>query len=135
MEPSLEPGDRLLAVRVRRPVRRGDILVFRHPDRPDLWLVKRVVGLPAETVEIRDGAVTVDGAALAEPWAHGETHPGGRWNVPPASAFVLSDARSRTRADGRTLGPVLLDGAYRAVFRYAPARRLGRPHRVGDRSR
>ena len=43
MLPALAPGDGLLAIRVRR-IRRGEIRVFEHPDRPGFWLVKRTTG-------------------------------------------------------------------------------------------
>src|SRR5580692_11081841 len=50
-----------------RDVRRGDIVVFHHPDPP--LLVKRVVGIPGDRVRIEDGRVTVTGVALDEPYA------------------------------------------------------------------
>ena len=50
-----------------REVRRGDIVVFHHPDPP--YLVKRVVGVPGDRIRIEDGRVTVNGAALDEPYA------------------------------------------------------------------
>src|SRR5688572_28302702 len=51
-----------------RPIRRGDIVVFRFPGAPDTDYVKRVVGLPDETVMIRDKRVYIDGMLLEEPW-------------------------------------------------------------------
>jgi signal peptidase I len=50
-----------------RDVERGDIVVFHHPDPP--YLVKRVVGIPGDHIRIEDGRVTVNGAALDEPYA------------------------------------------------------------------
>jgi signal peptidase I len=66
--PSIDlPGDRLLVDREIfsiRPPRRWEIVAFRHPQQADAVLVKRVVGLPGETVEIRDGDVFINGKIL-----------------------------------------------------------------------
>ncbi len=117
MLPSLRPGDRLLCVRLRRPPRRASVVVFEHPERPGFWLVKRVVALPGETVEI-DGVVRIDGVVFPGPWGAEGTPGAGRWEVGAGEMFVLSDARLRTRADSRTFGPVPIAGAYRPLLRY-----------------
>lgn len=117
MSPALQPGDRYLARRVRKP-RRGAVVFFPHPDRVSFWLAKRVVGLPGESVELVDGEVWVDDEVLAEPWTVDSTSPPGTWRIPDRHLFVLSDARSRTLADSRTWGAVPLDEVYAAVFRY-----------------
>jgi signal peptidase I len=132
MSPVLQPGDYLLTLPLRP--RRGDVVVFEHPHRPGFMLVKRVVGLPGEIVEISEGGVAVDGRRLAEPWTADDTHPDGRWILGPGNVFVLSDARSRSTADGRTLGPIA--GGNRSdvvVLRYWPLRRAGRLRRGRDR--
>lgn len=117
MSPALEPGDRFLARRLHRP-RRGAIVFFPHPERSDFWLAKRVVGLPGEVVEIADGEVLVDGNVLLERHTVDPAGPPGRWRIPDRHAFVLSDARHRTRADSRTFGPIPLHEAHVAVLRY-----------------
>ncbi len=121
MAPDLTPGDRIMARRLRRP-RRGLVVFFEHPQRPAFWLVKRLIGLPGETVTIEQGAVAVDGTGLAEPWATGPTSPPGSWQIPGGHMFVLSDAREATLADSRTLGSVAIEGAFRTSFRYRRAR-------------
>lgn len=122
MSPALQPGDRFLARRLRRP-RRGAVVFFPHPDRSQFWLAKRIVGLPGELIEVGDGEVAVDGDVLTEPWTVDATSPSGRWTVPECHVFVLSDARNRTRADSRSLGPIPLDDAYLAVLRYRKGNR------------
>ena len=65
MENTIMPGDRLignrLAYRSKSP-ERGDIVIFRYPDNEEELYVKRVIGLPGETVDIRDGYIYIDGA-------------------------------------------------------------------------
>jgi signal peptidase I len=100
MRPALEPGDGLLAVPLRRP-RRGRLCVVRRPGGGDLWLVKRIAGVPGDVVE-------VDGR---------------RWPVGEGEVFVLSDDREVTRADSRRYGPLPVAGAYRVVLRVPAQRR------------
>lgn len=59
------PGDRVL-VRYTSQVERGDVVMFRYPKEPSVRYLKRVVALPGETVEVRDGIVFVNGAELPE---------------------------------------------------------------------
>src|SRR5207245_5690258 len=59
--------DRLLA---KKPVQRGHVVVFKFPEDPARDFIKRVIGLPGETVEIRDKTVFINGQPLVEPYAH-----------------------------------------------------------------
>ena len=124
MRPSLSPGDYLVAVATTSP-RRGDIVVFPDPERPDRDLVKRVIGLPGEMVTIDGGQVAVDGAILAEPWADGPTLPDDEWRLPDQTVFVLGDNRRISSGDGRSIGPLRVDNMFRVVFRYWPLGSLG----------
>ena len=51
-------------------IRRGDVLVFKYPEQPDRDFIKRVIGLPGETLEVREKKVYINGSPLAEPYAH-----------------------------------------------------------------
>src|SRR2546428_68622 len=85
MEPNLLIGDHLLVNKViyspsalpledrvlaKKPVQRGHVVVFKFPEDPARDFIKRVIGLPGETVEIRDKTVFINGQALVEPYAH-----------------------------------------------------------------
>ncbi len=65
-------GVRIPGTRVRIPgyssVRRGDILVFDQPHEPDLKLVKRLIGVPGDTVSMKDGVLTINGQVQGEPY-------------------------------------------------------------------
>jgi signal peptidase I len=53
-----------------RDIRRGDIVVFKYPDQPERDFIKRVIGLPGETIELRNKRVFVNGNPLDEPYVH-----------------------------------------------------------------
>ena len=121
MSPTLREGDWVFATKVSGTPRRGDIVVFRHPDDRDFELVKRVVGLPGEQVTIANGQVHVDGEVLAEPWADGPALPDGEWSLGVDRIFVLGDARSLSVADSRHLGAIsIARGFWKVGMRYWP---------------
>jgi signal peptidase I len=64
------PADGERAVLPMRDVRRLDIVVFKYPDEPERDFIKRVIGLPGETVELRNKKVYINGQALDEPYVH-----------------------------------------------------------------
>ena len=53
-----------------RDIRRGDIVVFKYPEEPDRDFIKRVIGLPGETLELRNKKVYINGQPLDEPYVH-----------------------------------------------------------------
>jgi signal peptidase I len=119
MVPTLRPGDRVLTW--ERTPTRGDIVVFEHPSRPDFWMVKRVIGLPDEHISIENGAVSINGAPLDEPWTIDSTGPDQTWELGAGEAFVLGDARALSAGDSRQTGPIPLDHLDRTVIaRYWP---------------
>jgi signal peptidase I len=110
------------------PVQRGDVIVFSYPlDRTKSY-IKRIVALPGETVEIRQGMVYVNGNPLPEPYVpsqYEDLSDFGPVQLPSDSYFVLGDHRNRSN-DSRVFGPLarrLIDG--RAVFAYWPVNRFG----------
>lgn len=67
MSPTLRPGDRFAADLLDRKPRRWDVVVLKSPTVPEVLWVFRVVGLPGEKVELKDGSVLIDGAAATPP--------------------------------------------------------------------
>lgn len=122
--PSFAPLEASLLA--KKPITRGHVVVFKFPEDPARDFIKRVVGLPGETIEIRDKTVYVDGKPLSEPYVHflepplspGNPEYGlrgeglrdnwGPQQVPPGQLFVLGDNRDNSR-DSRFWGFLPLD--------------------------
>jgi signal peptidase I len=131
MEPNLLIGDHLLVNKLvyspslgplenallgKRKIERGHVVVFKFPEDPARDFIKRVIGLPGETLEIRDKRVRVDGVPLEEPYAHFIDAPlrpddpeyglrvgdsirdnWGPETVPEGQLFVMGDNRDNSR--------------------------------------
>jgi signal peptidase I len=141
MEPNLLIGDHLLVNKLvyspsfgpledallgKRPLARGDVVVFKFPEDPTRDFIKRVIGLPGETIEIRNKQVFVDGRPLEEPYAHFIDAPlrpddpeylhssdairdsWGPQRVPTGELLVLGDNRDNSR-DSRYWGFLPVD--------------------------
>lgn len=96
MNPTLQDGQYLLinnfSYYLNEPDH-GDIIVFKHPSS-DLNLIKRVIGVPGDHVEIHDRQVTVNGILLTEPYIQAEPTYSGDWTVQSDEFFVLGDNRN-----------------------------------------
>jgi len=131
MEPNLLIGDHLLVNKLvyspslgpledallgKRPIQRGHVVVFKFPEDPTRDFIKRVIGLPGETIEVRDKLVLVNGKPLEEPYAHFIEAPlrpddpeyglrsgdsirdnWGPETVPAGQLFVMGDNRDNSR--------------------------------------
>lgn len=129
MEPTLFSNQRVIVSRVNYFVpdpARGQIAVFQSPDRPgvDPPLIKRVIGLPGETIAMHNQQVYVNGALLNEPYVNGPCQPSRcpdrEWVLGESEFFLIGDNRNRSR-DSRVFGPIdrsRLVGE--AIFRYWP---------------
>jgi signal peptidase I len=129
MEPNLHPQERLVIEKVSyrfHTPERFDIVVIDLPQMNEL-LIKRVIGLPGETIEIRRGIIYINGQPLKEPVKHGldgATYP--PTTLPPMSYFVLGDNRGNSN-DSRVFGPVRLENIVgKAWLRYWPIERITR---------
>jgi len=110
------------------PIERGDVVVFWYPLDRSKSFIKRVIALPGETVEIRQGLVYVNGHALTEPYVppqYEDLSDFGPKRVPTDSYFVMGDHRISSN-DSRVFGPVESRFIYgRAVFAYWPVDHFG----------
>lgn len=135
MENTIMEGDRLLGFRLAYKTgdpKRGDIIIFKYPDKEEENYIKRVIGLPGETVEIRDAQIYINGSEtpleeeyLKEEWVV-ETGPY-TFEVPEDCYLVLGDNRNNSKdarywvntyvAKDKILG--------KAWFRYYPLDNMG----------
>ncbi|MDP9361568.1 MAG: signal peptidase I, partial [Acidobacteriota bacterium] len=116
------PGTTLGGMLPLREIRRGDIIVFRYPLQPDTDFVKRVVGLPGDTVEVHDKVVSINGKPMAEPYVihvdptiypprpqlpepYRSRDQFGSYTVPEGQYFAMGDNRDRS-SDSRYWGTV-----------------------------
>ena len=110
------------------PIQRGDVVVFWYPLDHSKSFIKRVVGLPGEAVEIRQGAVYVNGKIVPEPYVppqYEDLSDFGPVRVPKDNYFVMGDHRISSN-DSRVFGPVASRFIYgRAVFAYWPVDHFG----------
>jgi len=132
MAPTILKGDYIYATKLRGVIRHSDIVVY-HRDR--LTFVKRVVGLPGDTLAMRSGGLFVNGRETPEPYAtpSGDT----AWGpliVPPHSYFVLGDNRGQS-LDSRIYGPIAADSVTQRpigiYFSYDTTSRAIRWNRIG----
>jgi signal peptidase I len=99
------------------PIRRGDIIVFKYPEDPERDFIKRVIGLPGETIELRNKKVYIDGKGIDEPYVQYLFTPSddegpfdydvrmqyGPVTVPPGQYFMMGDNRDNSQ-DSRYWG-------------------------------
>lgn len=122
MKPTLQIGDHLLVFKSNYDIKlpfsdytvfsvsdpkRGDIIVFRFPDDRDKDFIKRIIGLPGDTVEVRGNKVFINGREMKDPWgtysggtsmhpAFGRLSTFGPVKVPPDKYFVMGDNRDES---------------------------------------
>ncbi|NPV71212.1 MAG: signal peptidase I [Firmicutes bacterium] len=122
MEPTVHDAERVFlskfAYRIGTP-QRGDVVVFHLPKRGDKDFIKRVIGLPGETLEIRLGRVYINQQPIDEPYVRKDVlsdHP--KVVIPAGQVFVMGDNRPNSH-DSRAFGPVpinLLRGKALVVY-------------------
>ncbi|HEY9816052.1 MAG TPA: signal peptidase I [Candidatus Obscuribacterales bacterium] len=136
MLPTLQVNDRLIIEKISyrfRPPLRGEIIVFSPPEglqrqQPDFHdaLIKRVIGLPGDSVAIASGRVYINDQPIAEQYiAEVPNYEWGPVTIPEQSYFVLGDNRNRSN-DSHFWGYVNEDDIIgRAVVRFWPLKRIG----------
>lgn len=137
MEPNFEEGQRLVISRVNYlfgEPQRGDIIVFNPPDQDEgePSLIKRVIGIPGDTVEFRDQQLYVNGIVLEETYINEpctrSSCPDNQWVLGPDEYFMMGDNRNHSR-DSRRFGPVPKENIVgEALLRFWPPQNVGIIH-------
>jgi signal peptidase I len=98
----------------------GDVVVFHYPRDPTQEYIKRIIGLPGDTVTIANGHVYINGQEIDEPYIAASTRASGEWQVPGDHIFVLGDNRNNSQ-DSRNFGFVSMENVIgKAIFIYWP---------------
>ena len=129
MENTIMTGDKLIALRTAywfNDPERGDIIIFEYPDNEEEWFIKRVIALPGETVEVRDGKVYINNRTtrLDEPNIKEEpVEDFGPYTVPKDGYFVMGDNRNNSNdaRDWQTHYDRRDEILGKAWFRYYPS--------------
>jgi len=131
MQPRLVDQERIFVNRFIyrfQDIQRGDVVVFWYPKDRSKSFIKRVLGIPGDEVEIRNGIVYVNGARISEPYLKREFQDYksfGKAMVPAGQYFVLGDHRNSSN-DSRSWGFVAQNLIYgKAVFSYWPFSHAG----------
>jgi signal peptidase I len=132
MQPLLEDGERIVVNKLVyrfAPIARGDVVVFWYPRDPSVSFIKRVIGLPGDLVEIRDGFVYLNGHRQEEPYLREgfrDLSTMAPTEVKPGYYFVLGDHRGSSN-DSRSWGEVPEKYIYgKAIVRFWPLAQAGR---------
>ncbi len=135
MQPNFATGQFVIVSRVNYMIgqpQRGDVVVFQYPLDTQQDYIKRLIGLPGDTVEIRDTQVYVNGVALNEPYINEPCTPlscqDRTWTLGANQYFMMGDNRNHS-SDSRVFGPVarnLIVGE--ALVRYWPPQDWGIIH-------
>lgn len=136
MEPNFHNGEYILTNKVSYKIgdpRRGDVVIFKSPRNKDIDYIKRIIGVPGDTIGLRDSAISVNGQKLMEQYLAPDVfifggsylREGSEITVPPGKYFVLGDNRSHS-SDSREFGPVSKeDFIGKAILRYFPFNKTG----------
>ena len=123
MSPELLPEDYVLATKTNEPLSRGDIVNFKNSEK-SIDVVKRVVGLPGETISASNNELLVNGKTIEDPWAKTVTDDFIDCNVGENEVFVLGDQRRLSTSDSRTLGTINATDCLKLKYRYWPYQRI-----------
>lgn len=130
MQPTFEDGDRLIAVRKFTP-KRNDIVIIKAPDEAKAMYIKRVIGLPGDTVQSKNDVLYVNGKKVAEPYLNNKYYKADKAagvnytsnfkiKVPKDQYWVMGDHRDVSK-DSRNFGPVKRSYVLsKVVLRYFP---------------
>ena len=122
MMPSFNNGDKILVDKNLKDLKRGEVITFLYPKDRTKSYIKRIIGLPGETIEIREGKTYINGQVLDEPYV-AETLNQSKPSFPPRKVpdyqyFVMGDNRDNS-SDSRYWGMLdekLITGKYYTTY-------------------
>jgi len=136
MEPTLHTDDRIFVSRISykfESIKRDDIVVIQSPTNPDIWFIKRVIGLPKDTILFKEERVYINSHLLEEPfikvstnlWENGFLKENTPYIIPEDSLFIMGDNRPHS-SDSRQFGTIPLSAVIgKAIYRYFPSDKVG----------
>jgi len=136
MEPTFISGDYIITSRITykfRSIQRGDVIVFKAPSNPDIEYIKRIIGLPGDTVKVANSEVYVNDqimtenyiAAKTNTWEGGCIQDGVPYRVPAGELFVMGDNRPRSSDSREFCGIPITSIIGQVFFRYFPQDKIG----------
>ena len=116
MYPTLVDKEQIIAEKIStkfKPLEREEIVIFKHPENQKKLLVKRVIGLPGETIQIKDGQIYINGVVLNQPYITENTYTKGskelieniEYRIHNNQYILLGDNRDES-SDSRTFGQI-----------------------------
>lgn len=136
MEPSFDDTEFIITQKVSyyfHAPQRGDVIVFKWPPNPDFEYIKRIIGLPGDTLRLQGGKVLINGRILNEPYLDPRTYTAGSsafeaehdYKIPADQYLVMGDNREKS-SDSREWGLVPRKNFIGKVyFRYWPPNHFG----------
>lgn len=136
MEPNFHNGEYILTNKIEYKLmdpKRGDVVIFKSPRNKDIDYIKRVIGLPGETVGLYNSHIVVNGKQLGELYLAPDVYifggsylrEGSEVIIPPGKYFVMGDNRPHS-SDSREFGPIPKeDFIGKAILRYWPFTKTG----------
>ncbi|WP_350344003.1 signal peptidase I [Proteinivorax tanatarense] len=111
MEPTLKPGDIVVIEKISRGIERGDVVVFKTPKlhNGEEYIIKRVIGLPGETLQVKNGRLLINGDKVQESYNKNSFKDNfGPITLAQESYFVMGDNRNNS-VDSRNIGAISLE--------------------------
>lgn len=131
MYPTFLDKEQILAEKISlqfKPPERGEIVIFKHPEEQNKLLIKRIIGLPGETILVSEGMIYINGIPLDEPYlvdnvitvGNKSIQDGVEYKIPNYTYVLMGDNREKS-SDSRVLGAVKEDLIIaRAMYVYFP---------------